>query len=42
MEWFILVKTLFIFEEDTLEFSCKFIKGNHVLLVGEGVFDYDT
>ena len=38
-----LVKTLFIFEEDTLEFSCKFIKSNHVeLLVGEGLLHCDT
>ena len=35
-------KNIIHFLEDTLEFSCKFIKSNHVELVGEGVLHYDT
>ena len=35
-------KNIIHFLEDTLEFSCKFIKSSHVELVGEGVLHYDT
>ena len=35
-------KNIIHFSEDTLEFSCKFIKSSHVELVGEGVLHYDT
>ena len=35
-------KNIIHFLEDTLEFSCKFIKSSPVELVGEGVLHYDT